>query len=302
MNRTVLIIGLVIAAALVGILFLGLGKNPNAIRSPLVGRPAPAFALREVGTGQTIDVAQFKGKPVVINFWATWCGPCWEEHPTLVATSRQYAGSVQFVGVVFQDTEDKILSFLNQRGSSYPTLVDQAGKTAIAYGVGGVPETFFLDRNGVIVAKHDGPIDPDTLQAAAGALGLPLRLLPAGANAHQPGDLPLLAVTNPVPALPGSPDPRNAGAVVAALHAGAQACLDGTLHGLVTGPVHKATINAGGIAYSGTTELLTAKSATPSRLKSATVRLLGPCPTCASGSVCTTLKEPSAALRSTDTV
>ena len=98
--------------------------------------------------------------------------------------------------------------------------------------------------------------DPDTLQAAAGALRLPLRLLPAGANAHQPGDLPLLPVTNPVPALPGSPDPRNAGAVVAALHAGAQACLDGTLHGLVTGPVHKATINAGGIPYTGTTELL----------------------------------------------
>ena len=98
--------------------------------------------------------------------------------------------------------------------------------------------------------------DPDALQAAASALGLPLRLLPAGANAHQPGDLPLLQVTNPMPALPGSPDPRNAGAVVAALHAGAQACLDGTLHGLVTGPVHKATINAGGIPYTGTTELL----------------------------------------------
>ena len=64
--------------------------------------------------------------------------------------------------------------------------------------------------------------DPDTLEAAASALGLPLRLLPAGANAHQPGDLPLLQVTNPMPALPGSPDPRNAGAVVAALHAGAQ--------------------------------------------------------------------------------
>jgi len=98
--------------------------------------------------------------------------------------------------------------------------------------------------------------DPDTLQAAASTLDLPLRLLPAGANAHQPGDLPLLPVTNPMPALPGSPDPRNAGAVVAALHAGAQACLDGTLQGLVTGPVHKATINAGGIPYTGTTELL----------------------------------------------
>ena len=98
--------------------------------------------------------------------------------------------------------------------------------------------------------------DPDTLQAAAEALALPLRLLPPDATPHQPGDLPLLSVHNRVPTLFGAPDPRNAGSVIAALHAGAQACIEGTLAGLVTGPVHKATINAGGIAYSGTTGLL----------------------------------------------
>ena len=165
MNRTVLAIGLLITAAVIGVLFVGLGKNPNEIRSPLIGKPAPSFALREVGTGQTIDVAQFKGKPVVINFWATWCGPCWEEHPTLVATASAFQPKVQFVGVVFQDTEEKIQSFLNARGSSYPTLVDEKGKTAIAYGVGGVPETFFLDRNGTIVAKHSGPLNDDMIRA-----------------------------------------------------------------------------------------------------------------------------------------
>lgn len=164
MNRTVVIVGSLIAFALVGVLFVGLGKNPAEIRSPLVGRPAPGFALREVGTGRTIDIAQFRGKPVIINFWATWCGPCWEEHPVLVANARQLDGQVQFVGVVFQDTEDKILSFLNQRGSSYPTLVDQNGKTAIAYGVGGVPESYFLDRNGVIRAKYNGPMNGDILR------------------------------------------------------------------------------------------------------------------------------------------
>jgi len=72
---------------------------------------------------------------------------------------------VQFLGVVFQDSEEKILGFLRQRGSSYPTVVDDRGKTAIAYGVGGVPETFFLDANGVIVAKHSGPLTSDILQA-----------------------------------------------------------------------------------------------------------------------------------------
>jgi cytochrome c biogenesis protein CcmG, thiol:disulfide interchange protein DsbE len=164
MNRTVLIIGILIVAALVGILFVGLGKNPNEIRSPLIGKPAPSFALREAGTGRTIDIAQFRGKPVVINFWATWCGPCWEEHPILVANARMLGPNVQFIGVVFQDEESKILNFLNQRGSGYPTLVDDAGKTAIAYGVGGVPETFFLDANGVIQAKYNGPMDSDALQ------------------------------------------------------------------------------------------------------------------------------------------
>ncbi len=163
MNRTVLTVGVVISAILVGLLFLGLGKNPNEIRSPLIGRAAPAFALREAGTGQNIDIARYRGKPVVINFWATWCGPCWEEHPVLVAGARAHP-DVQFLGVVFQDTEDKILGFLEQRGSSYPTVVDDRGKTAIAYGVAGVPETFFLDANGVIVAKHSGPLNSGDLE------------------------------------------------------------------------------------------------------------------------------------------
>ncbi|HYI08608.1 MAG TPA: redoxin domain-containing protein [Thermoanaerobaculia bacterium] len=164
MNRTVLLVGVIIAAILLGVLFLGLGKNPNAIRSPLIGKAAPAFALREVGTGRIIDVTQLKGKPVVLNFWATWCGPCWEEHPILVANARMLQPNVQFLGVVFQDEESKILSFLNQRGSSYPTVVDDKGKTAIAYGVGGVPETYFIDANGVIAEKFSGPMNADVLQ------------------------------------------------------------------------------------------------------------------------------------------
>jgi cytochrome c biogenesis protein CcmG/thiol:disulfide interchange protein DsbE len=164
MNRVVLISGIVIALALVAVLYTGLGKDPAEIRSPLIGRPAPSFALREVGTGRTVDLSEFRGKPVIVNFWATWCGPCWEEHPILVANARSLQPNVQFVGVVFQDKEDKILGFLNERGSAYPTLVDERGKTAIAYGVGGVPETFFLDANGTIVAKYAGPMNSEVLQ------------------------------------------------------------------------------------------------------------------------------------------
>ena len=98
--------------------------------------------------------------------------------------------------------------------------------------------------------------DPDTLHAAAARLRLPLRLLDANAAGDGPGDLPLHPVPNAAAAAPGLPDPRNARAVVDALLAGADACLRGECAGLVTGPVHKATINAGGIAYSGTTGLL----------------------------------------------
>ncbi|MDP9193659.1 MAG: redoxin family protein [Acidobacteriota bacterium] len=163
MNRTVLLVGVIIAAVLLGVLFVGLGKNPNEIRSPLIGKPAPTFALREVGTGRSVDLGELKGRPVVLNFWATWCGPCWEEHPILVANAKMLP-DVQFLGVVFQDSEEKILGFLQQRGSSYPTVVDDKGKTAIAYGVGGVPESFFLDANGVIVAKYSGPMSSDILQ------------------------------------------------------------------------------------------------------------------------------------------
>ncbi|HUJ13853.1 MAG TPA: redoxin family protein [Thermoanaerobaculia bacterium] len=164
MNRTVLIVGIAITLALVAVLFLGLGKDPTAIDSPLVGKPAPPFVLKSVNTSETIDINQLRGKPVVVNFWATWCGPCFQEHPVLVENARVIP-NVQFVGVVFNDTADKINAFLHQNGSSYPTLLDEQGKTAIEYGVGGVPETFFINRKGIIVAKYVGPMSTEVLQA-----------------------------------------------------------------------------------------------------------------------------------------
>jgi cytochrome c biogenesis protein CcmG/thiol:disulfide interchange protein DsbE len=165
MNRTVLIVGIAIAGGLLAVLFVGLGKDPQHIESPLVGHPAPPFALQAVGSGQTIDLTRLRGRPIVVNFWATWCLPCYQEHPVLVENARAIGSDVQFLGVVFNDSEDKIMTFLRQRGSAYPTVLDAQGKTAIAYGVGGVPETFFIDRQGVIVAKFAGPMTTDVLQA-----------------------------------------------------------------------------------------------------------------------------------------
>ena len=164
-NATVLIVGMLIAAAVVTVFVLSFGKDPQHIDSPLVGRVAPGFALKAVGSGELVDIERLRGKPLVVNFWATWCRPCWAEHPVLVQGARELGDQVQFVGVVFDDTEEQIGGFLRERGSSYPTLLDDKGKTAIAYGVGGVPETFFIDRSGKIVAKYEGPMSPEILQS-----------------------------------------------------------------------------------------------------------------------------------------
>ncbi len=165
MNRKVLIAGLVIVLPFIALLVMNLGRDPHKVDSPMVGKGAPPFSLRQVGTPAVVDTTSLRGKPVVLNFWATWCVPCYAEHPVLVAGARQYGDKAQFLGVVYDDQEDKIVRFLAENGSSYPTLFDESGKTAIAFGVYGVPETFFIDANGKIVDKHVGPLDPATLQA-----------------------------------------------------------------------------------------------------------------------------------------
>jgi cytochrome c biogenesis protein CcmG, thiol:disulfide interchange protein DsbE len=154
--------GLAVVVPLLAVLVLNLGRDPHSIRSPLVGRPAPAFSLAPVGGGAPVGLESLRGRPVVINFWATWCVPCFEEHAALTAAARTF-GEVQFLGVVYEDDEAKTQVFLAQRGSSYPSLVDPEGRTAIAYGVFGVPETFFIDGGGRIVEKYVGPLNRATI-------------------------------------------------------------------------------------------------------------------------------------------
>lgn len=164
MNRKVLIAGLVVAVPVLALLFLNLGRDPHRVRSPLVGKPAPSFALKEVGGDRVISLQSLQGKPVVVNFWATWCVPCYAEHRVLTSSAGALGSSVQFLGVAYQDSDENILRFLRQYGTAYPTVADEAGKTAIAYGVYGVPETFFVNPAGVIVAKHEGALTDETLR------------------------------------------------------------------------------------------------------------------------------------------
>ncbi len=164
MNRKVLLIGLGITIPVVIILAMGFGRDPHKVDSPLIGKTAPSFALQSVADDQLVSLDQFKGKPVVVNFWATWCVPCLSEHETLKMTAKQMGSNVQFLGVVYDDSKETIHNFMQQYGSAYPTLMDQGGKTAIAYGVYGVPETFFINPEGTIVSKFEGPLSPALLQ------------------------------------------------------------------------------------------------------------------------------------------
>jgi cytochrome c biogenesis protein CcmG, thiol:disulfide interchange protein DsbE len=165
MNRNVLGAGLAVSLPLLVVLFANLGRDPHAVESPLIGHPAPAFSLTPVDPGPPVSLASLKGRPVVLNFWATWCIPCVEEHEALATAARRLGDQAQFLGVVYEDEGPQVLQFLQQRGKAYPSLLDDDGKAAIAYGVYGVPETYFIDAQGTIVAKFVGPLDPPTLDA-----------------------------------------------------------------------------------------------------------------------------------------
>ncbi|HVR70887.1 MAG TPA: redoxin domain-containing protein [Vicinamibacteria bacterium] len=171
MNRRVLAVGLLLTLPLLGVLVAGLGRDLT-VRSPLVGRPAPAFSLRPVGGGTPIGTAELRGQPAVVNFWATWCVPCYQEHGVLTRAARALDGRVRFLGVVYEDAEENVQRFLQEHGGGYPSLLDEESRTAIAYGVFGVPETYFLDANGTVVGKHIGPLDDRRLQAELVKAGL----------------------------------------------------------------------------------------------------------------------------------
>ena len=171
-NPRVLLVGLAVVAPLVAVLVMNLGRDPHAIGSPLVGRSAPDFTLRPLDGGAPVTLASLRGKPVVLNFWATWCVPCFEEHPVLQGTARRLGDKVRFVGVIYEDSEEQVKSFLERQGASYPSLADPGARTAIAFGIFGVPETYFIDADGRIAAKQVGPLDEQTLAQKLALVGV----------------------------------------------------------------------------------------------------------------------------------
>lgn len=168
---------LVVFVLLAGLLGARLwsGADPAAVPSTFVGKPAPQIDLPPLkvaahGGSDTRGLSQemLAGAPSVVNFWASWCGPCRIEHPQLMELSRQ--GKVRVLGVNYKDTPDNARRFLGQLGNPYEAVgVDRDGSTAVNWGVYGVPETFIIDAKGVIRHRLVGPLTQEALNGAFGA-------------------------------------------------------------------------------------------------------------------------------------
>ena len=135
----------------------GFGMDPHAVPFLLSGKPAPDFRMKRLESDAQVSLSQFKGKPLVINFWATWCKPCALEHPVLEWAAQKYGDRAIFLGIVFEDSKANAKRFLSQHGSRFIHLFDRQSTVAVDYGVSGVPETYFIDRNGIIHHKVTSP-------------------------------------------------------------------------------------------------------------------------------------------------
>lgn len=145
--------------ALSGILAFGLSRDPGVIGSPLVGRQAPDFALETLEGDATVRLAELRGQVVVLNFWASWCRGCREEHPALAEAWNRYRDrGVVLLGIIFQDSPSASRAYVQELGGGWPVLTDPGARQAIAYGVFGIPETFVIDREGRVVARHVGAV------------------------------------------------------------------------------------------------------------------------------------------------
>lgn len=183
-GRTWIILPLLVFAALAGIFIIGLQSgDPSKLPSALIGQQAPGFELPQLdgleADGQQVPAlatANFgNGKVTLLNVWASWCGPCREEHPILMDLAKR--DDINLVGINYKDQRENAVRFLTVLGNPFSRVgVDATGRTAVDYGVYGVPETFVISPSGVITYKFTGPITPE---------GLRSQLLPEIAKAAQ---------------------------------------------------------------------------------------------------------------------
>jgi cytochrome c biogenesis protein CcmG, thiol:disulfide interchange protein DsbE len=157
------VLPLVAFFALVGLLWVGLSLDPRALPSPLIGREAPSFDLPELRDPNTrFASVDMLGKPALINVWASWCVTCRQEHPMLAELGRL---GVPVYGLNYKDTRADALRFLARYGDPYEAIgFDESGLVGIDWGVYATPESFLMDRHGMIRFKHIGMITPEIIQ------------------------------------------------------------------------------------------------------------------------------------------
>lgn len=154
------------------LLFTGFGRDPRAIASPLLGQPAPAWTMTTLD-GETISTDELAGRPYVVNFWASWCGPCVDEHPILTAAHEGHRDELTLIGVLYQDAPADAEAFLARYGDAgYAHVHDASGSLAIDYGVTGPPETFFVDAEGIVRARQWGPLTSAFMDEKLATIGI----------------------------------------------------------------------------------------------------------------------------------
>lgn len=161
--RLKFLIPLVLFFVMVGFLGKGLFLDPRKVPSPLIGKPAPAFVAPILGEADKMfSSADMKGKVWLLNTWASWCAACRDEHPLLV---EMLAHDIPLYGLAYKDTDEASLQMLEELGNPYIlSATDADGRIGIDYGVYGVPETYVIDKEGIIRYKQIGPITPDSLR------------------------------------------------------------------------------------------------------------------------------------------
>lgn len=164
MRRALILVPLALFLVLVGFLAVGLTLKPTEVPSPLIGKPAPAFSVPQLHQPErAISATDLVGQVSVVNVWASWCAACRDEHPYVMALAQ--AGVAPVIGLNYKDDRDDALAWLDQFGDAYSVSAhDPEGRVGLDWGVYGVPETFVLDKRGVIRHKHIGPIDARALR------------------------------------------------------------------------------------------------------------------------------------------
>ena len=168
---------LALFGVIVAFLAVGLTRDPREVPSPLIDKPAPAFDLPQLAAAdQRFTPESMKGRVWMLNVWASWCTACREEHPLLMELSK--SNVIPLIGLNYKDQRPDALKTLARSGNPYQLSVhDLDGRVGINYGVYGVPETFLIDRQGVVRYKHTGPLTADVLET---------RLLPLIAELNKP--------------------------------------------------------------------------------------------------------------------